>query len=303
MKRFIAKIGLFVLPVIALAILLEVLLRSIPNDYRLKQEYLDAHASEIETLILGSSHSFYGLDPEYFNMNTFNASHISQSLSYDYAILEKYEDQLTNLKTLIVPISYFTFFETLESGPEAWRNKNYAIYYDISLVNSLWDYSEALRNRLDVNAERLDNYYIKKQPALTSSPLGWGINYEVSSKVDPDKMGVNTAEKHSVALDSEEVLDITKQNEKLLRSIQEWCVINNVKLILFTPPAYTSYTESLNADQLALSLDYIGQICSNTSNCEYQNFLNNLLFTKEDFYDPDHLSHSGAKKLSRLINA
>lgn len=302
MKRFIAKIGLFILPIIVLAILLEISLRSIPNDYRLKRMYLDTHSQEIETLILGSSHSFYGLDPEYFNTNTFNASHISQSLSYDYEILEKYQNQLIHLKTLILPISYFTFFETLESGPEAWRNKNYAIYYDIDLVHSVWDYSEILRNKLDVNIKRWIRYYIKKEPNLTSSSLGWGMNYKVNDEIHLDKVGGHTAKKHSAALDKAEIIGISKLNRDLLKSIQEWCIAKNVELILFTPPAHSSYAENLNAEQLALSLEYMEQICDDTATCRYRSFLNNPLFTKADFYDPDHLSHSGAKKFSQLLN-
>lgn len=302
MNRFIAKIGLFIVPIIALAILMEVLLRAIPNDYSLKREYMNTNAVEVETLILGSSHSFYGLDPDYFSANTFNASHISQSLSYDYAILEKYKDQLTNLKTLVLPISYFTFFETLESGPEAWRNKNYAIYYDISLVNSVWDYSEILRNKFNVNTERLISYYLKKQPSITSSSLGWGMNYKANNKINLDEDGFTTAKKHSMALDNKDLRAITTLNKGLLKNIQEWCEAENVKLFLFTPPAYTSYVENLNTNQLSISLDYINEVCKDSLNCEYQNFLNNPVFTKEDFYDADHLSHSGAKKLSRLIN-
>lgn len=302
MKRFLSQIGLFSSPIIALAIVLEILLRGIPNDYRLKRAYLDANASAIETLILGSSHSFYGLDPAYFSSNTFNASHISQSLSYDYAILNRYKDELVNLKTLVIPISYFTLFETLESSSEAWRNKNYAIYYDISLVPSAWEHSEVLRNRLDVSIERLNKYYIEKQPSLTATNLGWGMNYDSNSEIDLEISGRNTAKKHTVVLDDEEVLKIIQQNKKTLEAIQAWCVAQDITLLLFTPPAHPSYTKNLSPEQLHISTKYLEAICNESSNCQYKPLLDSEVFITEDFYDPDHLSHSGAKKLSRLIN-
>ena len=92
MKRFVIKTIYISLPILVVAILMEILLRNTPNDYLFKKQYLDKHSSEIETLILGSSHSFYGFNPEYFSSNTFNASHISQSLNYDFEILKKYQD-------------------------------------------------------------------------------------------------------------------------------------------------------------------------------------------------------------------
>ena len=73
MRKFSIKTLLFVVPILLLAVIIEIFLRLIPNDYLHKKKYLDAHSCDIETLILGSSHSFYGIDPNYFSNNTFNA--------------------------------------------------------------------------------------------------------------------------------------------------------------------------------------------------------------------------------------
>ena len=99
---------------------MEALLRNIPNDYQKKRAYLETNAHEIETLILGNSHSLAGLDPSYFDTKTFNAAHVSQSLNYDLAILNKYVDRPDSLKTIILSISYFSLYETLESSLETW---------------------------------------------------------------------------------------------------------------------------------------------------------------------------------------
>lgn len=300
MNHFLKKISLFLLPIFFLMIGMEVLLQNIPNDYKLKRTYLDTNAQDIEILILGSSHSFYGLNPEYFNANTFNASHISQSFSYDYAILEKYERQFSNLKTIILPVSYFSFFETLENGVESWRNKNYAIYYDINLVNSIWEYSEIFKNRLDINIKRLISYYLKKESSITSSSLGWGINYDKNPDINLDVSGKNTSKKHTINLEKTETKEIIQLNKKLLHHINDWCLTNDIELLLFTPPAYKSYRTHLDKKQLELTYQFIDEICH--ENCNYINLIDHIEFKVEDFYDSDHLSHKGAKKLSRLIN-
>jgi hypothetical protein len=67
MKKFLFHLSKIFLPILFFFLVLEIAIRKTPNDYQLKKEYLDKNAAEINTLILGSSHTFYGLNPEYFS--------------------------------------------------------------------------------------------------------------------------------------------------------------------------------------------------------------------------------------------
>ena len=67
-------------------------------------------SENIKALFLGSSHTYYGINPEYFSRNSFNMSQMSQSLDLDYKILEKFEGRLSNIEYIILPISYFSLF-------------------------------------------------------------------------------------------------------------------------------------------------------------------------------------------------
>lgn len=60
MKQFKLKIVLFCMPLLLLAIAAEILARSIPNNYRYKYEWMEAHKDSVETLILGDSHLWGG---------------------------------------------------------------------------------------------------------------------------------------------------------------------------------------------------------------------------------------------------
>ena len=100
MKLFLRKISLFVLPVLVSLFCVEYAIRSLPNSFKLKNEFIENSGGEIETLILGSSHTFYGLNPKCFQSKTFNFANISQSPDVDLAILKSYEDELINLKTV-----------------------------------------------------------------------------------------------------------------------------------------------------------------------------------------------------------
>jgi hypothetical protein len=304
MKKFITQIIYISLPLLIAAIGLEVWLRNIPNDYLAKKEYLDQHSAEIEILILGSSHSFYGLNPAFFDLKTFNASHISQSLNYDLAILKKYEARFKNLKNIILPISYFTLFEKLDTEPDSWRIKNYHIYYGISTSKSIIYYSEVLSNQLNVNLTRLVSYYLFKQSAITCTKLGWGINFNSKKAQDLIETGKTASQRHSKnAIHSAKYQAIFSENQSTLDAILEWSKKRNIKILLLTPPAFESYRQNLNPAQLNFCIETASKIASKYTNCMYLNLLSDANFKAQDFYDADHLSEIGAKKLSPLINS
>jgi len=54
---------------------------------------------------------------------------------------------------------------------------------------------------------------------------------------------------------------------------------------------------------LSITVKAANSIASKYNNCEYYNFLSDTAFIAKDFYDADHLSEIGAKKLSNIINA
>ena len=290
------------LPIFVVAILMEILLRSTPNDYLFKKQYLDKNSSRIETLILGSSHSFYGLNPEYFSSNTFNASHISQSLNYDFEILKKYKDKFKNLKTIILPISYFTLFGKLEAGSESWRVKNYIIYYELNSSKSLVDYSEVLSNRINVNIKRIISYYVFGESTISCTDLGWGTICNSKNARDLAESGKTASKRHTVDINSDKYQQIFQENIFILESIIQWSNKNNIKIMLFTLPAFETYRQNLNQEQLKITINTTSDICSKYDNCIYDNLLSDTNFVATDFFDADHLSDIGAKKLSILIN-
>ncbi|NQU51903.1 MAG: hypothetical protein HQ522_05140 [Bacteroidetes bacterium] len=302
MKKFIIKTIFISLPILLSGLFMEVLLRNIPNDYEFKKEYLDKNASEIETLILGSSHSFYGFNPVYFTTKTFNASHISQSLNYDFEIIKKYQFGFKQLKTIVLPISYFTLFGKLEAGSESWRVKNYILYYGLKISNSYTDYSEVLSNKINVNLKRLGSYYIKGNSAISCTSLGWGTNYKSENARDLIETGKTAALRHSKDINDIKYKIILRDNELTLSSIVAWCKNRNISLVLLTPPAFKTYRQNLNEAQLNETIEIAKRIDLDNSNCIYLNLLNDTNFVSKDFYDADHLSEIGAEKLSKLIN-
>ena len=284
-------------PVLVLLLGLEVVLRQIPNDYKYKASYFDSYASELQSLILGSSHSFFGVDPIYFRDKAFNASHVSQGLEYDYEILNKYKSELVNLRTIYIPISYFTFWKKLKNGNNSWRRRRYFSAYGFENDMTLKDFIEITGN-FKKNFFMAKDYIFRKKNNITCSSSGWCTLYNSENAKNLEETGIEAAQRHSRAIHTEELNAIYYSNVGLLKSMIEWCRSNNVRVVLFTPPAAKSYRDNLDVEQIQQSVNTAIQLAGSYENCLYENMLADGDFIAEDFYDADHLSEIGAKKLS-----
>ena len=300
MKRFILKTLLLLLPVVVTAVSMECLLRHIPNDYVYKKNYLDKHSDEIQILILGSSETYFGINPDFFSQKTFNAAHASQTLDFSYEIFNKYQTGFNDLKVIILPITYHTLWDKLENSVESWRVKNYAIYYEID-TKSLTDKSEVLNGKLGINIQRLFDYYVKKKHETYWSELGWGTSFKAENTDDLGESGRGRALYHTYAIDSKEKMEIFADNLEILNSFSEYCKRKNAVLILITPPTYSAYRDNLNEKQLHQMIDTVTDFTKEHSNCIYINWQEDSDFTAEDFHDADHLDENGTKKLSEKM--
>ena len=274
----------------------ESLLRDIPNDYSIKRKFLDTNSNNLEVLFLGNSHIYFGINPEYISRKSFNGAHISQSLNFDLAILEKYEDRLKNLKYIIIPIDYFSLYSTIEGGVENWRVKNYSIYYDISTWGNYWSGFEMFNGKLPSNIKRVKSYLFNRKSDITCNKFGFGTTYNSKDSKDLIETGKTASKRHTIELENNQTT--FSKNIQTINSIIEFANSHNLKIIFITCPAYSSYRENLNPIQLDNSVNIIKKLSAKNTNTVYYNFLTDKTFIAEDYYDADHLNEIGAKKLT-----
>ncbi|MCX8473189.1 MAG: hypothetical protein ORN85_06020 [Sediminibacterium sp.] len=279
----------------------ELLLRDIPNDYSFKKNYLNANSNNIEVLFLGSSHIYFGINPEYFSRKSFNGAHISQSLNFDLAILEKYKDRWTNLKYIIIPLDYFSMYSKLEGGIEKWRVKNYIIYYNISTYGNFWSGFEIFNGKLLSNILRAKSYLFNGKSDITCSKWGFGTAYKSKDSKDLIETGKTASKRHTIELEKNQ--PIFSKNIQIINSMIEFANSRNIKIIFITCPAYSSYRENLNPIQLDNSVNIIKRLSAKNTNTDYYNFLTDKTFIANDYYDADHLNEIGAKKLTLKIDS
>lgn len=294
MKRFSLNILIFIIPIIIFIIITEYALREIPNDYSYKNNYLKNNAHKIETLFLGSSHTYYGINPDYFPGNSFNASHISQSIDLDYKLINKYSDKFENIKTIVIPIDYFSLFSRTSTGIEYWRMKNYNLYYNLNTSKNPKDNMELFSISLKKSIDRIINYYYFGENNITCSVLGYGNTKR--KQQDLIKTGKTAAARHTK--EDKKFLD---ESIEIIIEIIEYSRQKKVDVIFFTNPAYKTYRNNLNSAQYQITINTIDSISNKYDNAYYYNLISDETFTQEDFRDADHLNEYGAKKLTNKI--
>lgn len=297
MFKLIKKVFIFALPLIIGGVCLELALRNIPNDYRNKNIYLETKGSEIETLVLGSSHSFLGVNPKYFSKNTFNACHVSQSINYDLAILKKNKDNLPNLKQIVLSVDYLTFSWIIDGSLEGWRSKNYPIYYGVSPV-SFSDNFELTSTKFSSSIDQIRRYYQYNNTIVRADEKGWAADAKSGLDNDLEVSGVKNANDHITVSDTSHY----SKNHEMFTELLDLCKASGIKVLLYTPPAFSSYRKTIHQNQIDKSILTAEVASKNYSNCEYINLYKDSRFGEKDYFDGNHLNDLGAKKLSLILN-
>ena len=300
MKKFIIRTFLLiVLPVLLEVTMCEYFLRTIPNDYSYKNEWLTNNANTVKILSLGSSHGFYGIEPSCFSKRAFNVAHVSQSIKYDHFIFSKFFNEMDSLKVLVLPISYGSIFDFgPENGIEDWRAKYYSIYYGCKYHRFEPKYN--LETYDGLRLEDVKNAILVKVNHRTCNDLGRGTTYKLENRAeDWEDSGVVAAKRHTKAKIDTVILE---KNKMLIEDVINKCTQKNVFVVILTTPTYHTYRENLNQEQLDLTTECCKRFEERYNNVCYLNLLADDRFQPDDFFDADHLNEYGAEKLSRILN-
>ena len=300
MKKLIQKIVVFLLPILLLLLGIELLYQIVPNNYASKNENIKKRYENTKVLILGNSHTFYGLNPKYFDKPTFNFSNISQTLYFDELLFEKHINKFKNLEYVILNVDYSSLSQVDDSDEDVWRKYYYKRYMDLevpiiaSLDPKVYFLSSTRSFILNV---KLVKRYFSEGTIVDCDENGFGINYtKISRQLNIDKSAPATIKRHE-----DNLLDFSK-NISRIQSMISKCKQKKIKVIIITTPAAKVYCQGVNQFKLQKMIDACLSIQNVNSNVYYLNLFKDFRFTDDDFHDPDHLHTEGAKKCSVIVN-
>ncbi len=300
MPKFRLKLFVITFPILLLLGYTEWFYRHVPNNYTVKKQYIDAHAQEIEVLLLGDSHCFYGLNPDYFSERTFNLSNISQTIYFDKLLFDKYIDQLPKLRKVVFCLEYANLSQKDNTQEDLWRKYFYQAFMDLTVP--LIQRYDAKQYVLSLNQGILKTIKLMLRYFSTGSitdckPNGWGINYTFENRTKPSLSATRRWQQNE-----DNSLDFSVNTHRL-DSMITVCKQRNMQVFIVLLPVSKAFYHLLNPEKTAK----IKQTCQrftrqNPQNVHYLNLLQAPIFSDNDFYDADHLNDSGAVKCSRIVN-
>ncbi len=247
MKQFIRHIALFVLPVLILAVGLEIIAESIPNSYTYKREYMEQHGAQIQTLFLGSSNAYDDFDGSVVP-SAFNLANSSQTIEDDYRLLNRYIDSMDSLETVVLGLSYHSLALTTQAN----RRMYYTIYMDLYPRWPLNEYSFEVFN-LELLLKKIVKYTVSRditrcdslgqrvgrtREALERGTEFW--NRDVEGMVENDHMDVNR------------LWGTINTNYRLICEMVDMCNARGVKPVIVLMPVMEEYKRMLPEEQVDL---------------------------------------------------
>lgn len=300
MKRFLIYLFSILVPVVLVLGICEYLVRQVPNPYKYKEEWMEKHHNEVEILVFGGSHMFYGVKADLLGNNAFNLANTSQGLKYDYFLFKKFD--CPNLRMMVMPISYTTFFGgRIENGSEWYRAIFYRIYMDYPEHSIFSRYNYEFTN-MKVFRAKLRKYF-KPSKKLEFDDYAWGAIYRLEDKDTVRWNNGSEAEeaaKRHTNKDWVKACLNAKDNCALLEDIASICEKKNILLVLITTPCWKDYTNLLDKRQLSTMYDLISEF-QKKHEVIYLDYLRDDRFGPNDFYDSNHLSDIGAVKFSKIL--
>jgi len=300
LTRFIARTALFVAVVAVILAAGEWAVRTcVPNPYRIK----DARMTRCplpRTVVVGNSHSYYGVVPALLPQPAVSLANVSQTLAYDLALLRRYDraGRLDSMRMLVAQVSYTSLFDApFEDSPEWWRCVNYKLYMGLDLHPALSRYGFELL-KPSVYAAKLRSVFGFGEPALLCDSTGFGLGYTCEARgAGWADGGADIAAYHTSTSDTLRL----PANIAVLADIVALADRHGARTVFFTQPEWISYRNAVDPSRLALMRRAMADFVASHPGTVWLDLFDDPRFTADDFYDADHLNTHGAARLTRIL--
>ncbi len=292
MKRFLLDIGLFFVVTLIFFGAMEFVAESIPNSYTYKRSYMEHHASEIQTLILGSSNAYDGLNPSEIQ-GAFNLANSSQTLEDDYQLLAKYIDSLDSLQTVIVGLGY----HSLGATSEAYRRTYYTIYMNLYPRWPISKYSLEICNP-ELLTKKIIKYVVSKDVVRCDS-LGQRLGHTMAAIADGKEFWNKDAETlvANDKFDIQRSSNVIENNVNYLNAIAELCSVHSVRLVIVNMSVTEEYKKHLPSEQLALQETVLQNMATSAIVIDASDWT----VPPDGWYNATHLTKEASVEFTRRI--
>lgn len=282
--------------------------------YYLKNAMAAAKRPSVNTLITGSSYGLFGIDEEMLP-NAVNLSLASQDLFY--SIKEIYEicENNPHIENVVLCCSYYYLFSDLSKS----QNKNELLRIS-KVYNPLFkDVHNALllppkEVRLldgcifDTN-KIIDDYSMGKYRQHYFNKNRPRENFALRCWEDQSKNWIQLTEEEKEFAAKERTASHNKnqkrkitlcENTRLFQELMAFCSNRDINMVLVVTPASKYYIENMWSEFKDIFYDTINEM---DGVIHLLDLYGDSRYADEDFIDTDHLSESGARKMTSDIRS
>ncbi|HXC58367.1 MAG TPA: hypothetical protein VN645_03565 [Steroidobacteraceae bacterium] len=294
------RTALFVLTLAAGWSVLEWVMLKAPNSMSIKRERLEAIANEVDTLILGSSETYYGLKPKSLSGVAYNLASNAQSLYYDYALTADFLPRLPRLRRTYVLVSYLSLYTELYDHPDSSRIYGY-----------LQDFGIPLQRMTDYMDPRVFSRVLLHSPHTAMERLLKGLDAPRDKRID-DRGWYRVPDEDRWPLDMQAAAGrlavhhgfmrskYLAQNRATLERLIQLLQKHHVEVVLITTPVAPSYQAQMLPEMWQPARMACEEIAARYG-IRYLNFQNEPRIQASDFEDSSHLNADGAEHLAQLL--
>lgn len=278
MKQFVHDFLLTLLMGIAFLTAADTIIPSFEiNEYSIKRDYVNNHASDIKTLIIGNSIATNGIDAQVFGDSCYCFAISGRVLYYDMKLMEEYLPYMTNLKTVILPL-------------------HYNLHVHNTTKNYIYNYYRYMGIPYDAFPEG-----IIYRSAVFSGVFHF---HDDGMKFYNEKNGNTMIE--DVWNGEKQKLDPPNQQDvekciTYLTCLATMLEKKGVRFIAVTPPFPDVWLEGCTQDGND-NLFRVADAVNSVSSMEYRCYLSDSMFREDSLYmNWNHLNHHGATQFAQRI--
>ncbi|MDT0651548.1 hypothetical protein [Autumnicola edwardsiae] len=301
LRRFFYHICLFIIPVIGIYTTLELTLRSVPFEPKVKYEYYLKNNKKIEILALGASQTERSINPEYLDKVGLNLANSSQGIYANLELFKFFEPRLPNLKLVILGLPY----NSIQRGPDFTMMEVHhynLIFYGVNTFGRSikpQDYL-LLHTNPDFFSTRLMNF-LKDESPIKLNQQGFDTNKVYGSYQAVD-FKINRINREDIYIENFRNKQALQKNKNILKNFLSYCKDQQIKVLFYSPPSHSLYNALRDKRMIRERDNLIKDLKKEFPSIEFFNEEKNEAFTARYFYNANHLNPKGARKATLRLN-
>lgn len=288
------------------------------NRLYIKSKLEKLKNEKVKCIVCGLSYTQYGILEKRMPVMTCNLSVTGQDIPYSILMAEKALESNPGIETIVIPMAYFQCSYDMSSD-DAQLHKDVISYVNEPVLGERRNCSGEKCDYKEQKILNLYNYIYDMNKICKKRDkelLGFLKNEEYFNRIFPqpvygglkfDFKKLNNIEKQKsaciTAQHNERVCTLNgyKKTVKYLTAFLQKMQQKGIRILYFVPPA-TKYLVKASCAELCDF--YYQNLVTRFYNTEYVKFLDlfdDVRFDENDFCDFEHLNHTGAEKLTRII--